>query len=221
MKREMLLHELHPSVVHAPLALLPTAAVADLVAVLTWDRGWARSGRQLWAAGALSALFAGTAGLAASQEVRAEQPRARDMVFLHGLGNALVTTTAVGMALWRRGHRPTLLSAGLGLAACTFALYTAALGGKMVYELGVGINPMPADAANGTARGPLLLSREAPAALLRDAFKGLRWVLGRARALVKGEEPLARGAEGVRTPEEPPHMPSAVVSERIHLPGRP
>jgi uncharacterized membrane protein len=194
---KMLLHELHPAVVHAPLVLLPTATVADFIAVASGDRAWAKVGRRLWVAGTASALFSGLAGLAASQEVKLEEPRARDMVFLHGLGNACITLGALGVTLRRLRRSPTLGQCVLGLIANAAAVYTATLGGKMVYELGVGINPMPGTAASGTLKGPPLLSREAPGALLRDALHGLRWMLGRARSLFSGGHPLAPGAEGL------------------------
>ncbi|MBN8227735.1 DUF2231 domain-containing protein [Corallococcus macrosporus] len=181
MKREMLLHELHPSVVHMPLALLPTAAVADLIVMTTGDRAWEKVGRRLWMVGAASAVLAGVSGLAASQEVRLDSPRARDMTVRHGLGNALITLGALGITAWRLTKRPTAVTTALGLGACAFALYTASLGGKMVYELGVGINPMPEDAPQGTRKGPLLLSPKAPAALVKDAGRGAAWLLGRAR----------------------------------------
>ncbi|RKH45463.1 DUF2231 domain-containing protein [Corallococcus sicarius] len=197
MDREMLLHELHPSVVHLPLALLPTAAVADLIVVMTGDRAWAKVGRRLWVVGAGSAVLAGVAGLAASQEVRLEAPRARDMTFVHGAGNAVITLGALGLMAWRLGRAPTVTTTVLGLGACAFALYTASLGGKMVYEQGIGINPMPGQAPQGTLKGPLLLSREAPAALVRDAGRGLAWLWGRARALRSRGEPLATGATGL------------------------
>ena len=208
---KMLLHELHPAVVHAPLALLPTATVVDLIAVTTGERVWARVGRRLWVAGTLSALFSGLAGLAASQEVKLEEPRARDMVFLHGLGNAVITLGAVGVTLWRLGRPPSRVQCALGLAANLAALCTATLGGKMVYELGVGINPMPADGSVGTLKGPPLLSREAPRALLRDALLGVRWLLDRARGLVSGAAPLASGAKGFGPGTQVP----AVTSEPL------
>lgn len=197
---KMLLHELHPSIVHAPLALLPTATVADLLAVATGDRGWERVGQRLWVAGSLSALFAGVAGLAASQEVRMEQPHARDMAFLHGAGNTLITLGALGVTLWRQAHRPSAAQCAVALGAVGAALYTATLGGKLVYELGVGVNAMPSTETEGTLKGPALLSRHAPAALVRDAAAGVRWLLSRVRRLATGAEPLARGAEGVREP---------------------
>ena len=193
---KMLLHELHPAVVHAPLALLPTATVADLIAVVSGDKAWAKVGRRLWVAGTASALFSGLAGLAASQEVKLEDPRARDMVFLHGLGNACITLGAVGVTLWRLRRPPSLGQALVGLMANAAAVYTATLGGKMVYDYGVGVNPMPGDTATGTLKGPELLSREAPVALVRDALQGVRWLVGRARSLFSGAHPLAPGAKG-------------------------
>ncbi|NOK31958.1 DUF2231 domain-containing protein [Corallococcus exercitus] len=184
MKRKMLLHELHPSLVHMPLALLPTAAVADLIVVRTGDRAWEKVGRRLWVAGAASAVFAGVAGLAASQEVRMDSPRARDMTVLHGVGNALITLGALGIMAWRVAKAPTAVTTALGLGACAFSLYTASLGGKMVYEQGIGINPMPEDAPQGSVKQPLLLSAEAPVTLVKDAGRGAAWLLGRARALL-------------------------------------
>jgi uncharacterized membrane protein len=202
MKREMLLHELHPSVVHAPLALLPTAAVADLIAVATGDRAWAKVARRVWVAGTLSGVFAGVAGLAASQEVRMDSPRARDMTFLHGVGNTVILLGAMGVTAWRLKREPTVTTTVLGLAACGLALYTASLGGKMVYELGVGINPMPEDSPQGTLKGPPLLSTRAPAALVKDALLGVKWLLSRTRELLIGARPLAPGAEGLRSSED-------------------
>ncbi|MBZ4416015.1 DUF2231 domain-containing protein [Myxococcus sp. RHSTA-1-4] len=218
MKREMLLHELHPAVVHAPLALLPTAAVADLISVTTGDKAWGKVARRVWVAGTLGGLFAGVAGLAASQEVRMDSPRARDMAFLHGTGNTLIVLGALGVTAWRLRREPTLTSALVGLGACGLALYTAALGGKLVYELGVGINPMPQDAAQGTLRGPPLLSRNAPVVLVRDALRGVRWLVSRARELLTGERPLAPGSEGLRAAED---ATLPLPLDEVHPPGRP
>lgn len=216
--RKMLLHELHPSVVHAPLALIPTAVVADVIALSTGDRAWEKVGSRLWMAGTASALFAGVAGLAASQEVRLGEPRARDMVFLHGLGNAVVTLAAVGLTTWRLRREPTVASTVLGAMGVGLALYTASLGGKMVYEHGVGINPMPGEAAQGTLKGPPLLSREAPAALVHDAAKGLGWLVARGRALFSRKEPLAPGAKGFGPSDALPPVPTSAIQRGYTAP---
>jgi len=193
---KMLLHELHPAVVHAPLTLLPTATAADIIAVMSGSRAWAKVGRRLWVAGTVSALFSGVAGLAASQEVKLDEPRARDMAFIHGLGNAVISLGAIGVTLWRLRCPPTPGQTLIALMANAAAIYTASLGGKMVYELGVGINSMPADKGVGTLKGPPLLSREAPKALLRDGLQGVLWLFGRAKKLFAGTQPLAPGAKG-------------------------
>jgi uncharacterized membrane protein len=193
---KMLLHELHPAVIHAPLTLLPTATAADMIAVMSGSRAWAKVGRRLWVAGTVSALFSGVAGLAASQEVKLDEPRARDMVFIHGLGNAVISLSTIGVTLWRLRRPPSLGQALIALMANAAAVYTATLGGKMVYELGVGINRMPADDRVGTLKGPPLLSREAPKALLRDGLQGVRWLISRAKSLFVGAQPLAPGAKG-------------------------
>lgn len=208
---KMLLHELHPAMVHAPLALLPTATAADLIATLSGDKSWAQVGRRLWVAGTVSALFSGVAGLAASQEVKLNEPRARDMVFIHGLGNAVISLGAVGVTLWRLRHPPSLGQTLIGLMANAAAVYTASLGGKMVYDLGVGINSMPPEAPAGTLKGPPLLSAEAPKALLRDGFQGVRWLISRARSLFSGSQPLTSGSAGFGPTYKVPPTPELLL----------
>lgn len=214
MKKEMLLHELHPALVHMPLALLPTAAVADLISVTTGDGAWARVARRIWVAGSIGSLLASVSGLAASQEVGLETPRARDMAFLHGVGNATVLLGALGITVWRLRREPTAATVALGLGACGLALYTAALGGKMVYELGVG---QPASTSKETS--PALLTRDAPLLLVRDALRGAQWLVTRAREVLAGGRPLAKGATGTKPGAESLTLPAPVVV--FHSPGRP
>ena len=168
----MRLHELHASAVHTPLGLLPTAATFDLAAALSGSRSLARTGATLWWAGSLSAVFAGIAGLAASQEVKAYEKTTHDAMLVHGLANTGVTVVALGMSVWRARHRPTLLSTLVGFGAVAATFWTAFLGGEIVYARGVGVKP-----AGGVADSPELLSREAPARLVRDAARGLGWAL--------------------------------------------
>ena len=109
-------YELHPAVVHAPLALLPTAAVMDLLACSSpRRRRLDRTGLALWWATAGSALVAGLSGMAASQEIEPRTDRARDVMFLHGIGNAGLVVAALGLAVYRTRHRASLTSAVAGL----------------------------------------------------------------------------------------------------------
>lgn len=200
-------HEIHPAVVHAPLALLPTAAAVDLVAALNGSRAQARIGRALWWAGAASGLFAGVAGYAASQEVKTEDESDEDMMWLHGIGNTALVAASLGIAAWRTRHRPSVGLAIAGLAASSVSLYTAYLGGKMVYQHGLGINVMPRYAPGGVRRSPELLSREAPRAFLRDAAQGIAWLFRRTLGVLDRSRPVDRAAFGVTEPAQAPIAP--------------
>jgi uncharacterized membrane protein len=190
----MRVHELHAAVIHAPLAILPTAAAVDLTAAITRARGYDRLGRTLWWVGAGSGLFAGLTGMAASQEVRTGDQRTTDMVWLHGIGNFVLVVGAFGIATWRSARRPSVLQASLGLAACAASLYTAYLGGEMVYGRGVGVKAMPDYTRGGVEQSPPLLSARAPLTFVRDAIAGLKWLFTRGRDAIAGREPLSRGA---------------------------
>src|SRR5206468_4198379 len=110
--------------VHAPLVLLPAAAVVDFSAALTGDARRDALGRALWWTGIGAAALAGVAGLAASQEIKADDPHTDDMMWLHGIGNTAILLGAVGVALWRTGRRASVRQAIVGLAASGLALYT-------------------------------------------------------------------------------------------------
>lgn len=215
MEMKMRVHELHPSLIHAPLAFLPAAAVIDLVAYGSKDRAWARFGQRMWVTATASAAIAGIAGLAASQEIKARSPQARDTLFIHGLGNTLLLGSALGITIWRSTHRPSLGQCALALVACGTALYTAWLGGELVYSQGVGVKSMPGVSDQGVtlSESPPLFSRRAPGVLLRDALRGLGWLVERARLALNGQVPVQPEATGIprlekRAEAEPAYSPA-------------
>lgn len=186
-------HELHPSIVHAPLVLLPATAVVDLLAALRpFDRRLDRVARRLWWATAGGALFVGLTGMAASQEIEVRDDRARDVMFLHGMGNFGLVLAAFGVAAWRSRNHASLTSAAAGLVASGASMYTAYLGGELVYSHGAGVKAL----GGAAAEAPALLSTQAPGRLARDAFRGLRWLLGRGARAVKGEQKVDAAALG-------------------------
>jgi uncharacterized membrane protein len=200
----MLVHELHPTLIHLPLTMLPAAAAVDLLAAGRRDRSLSRLGRSLWMAGAGGGLLAGLAGMAASQEVKIEEQHVRDTMWLHGMGNVAVVAAALGVALWRRTH-PASLATGLGgLAATGVAIYSAYLGGELVYEHGVGTSAMGPEQRQGVATGTPLFSSRAPRTLARDAIAGLRWLLGTSQRKALGRERFEPAALGASTPGQPP-----------------
>lgn len=198
---QMRVHELHPTLIHAPLALLPSTVVVDLTAALTGDRKLDRAARSLWWTTAASGLLAGLAGMAASQEVKTDK-HSGDMMFLHGLGNVVIVLGAFGIAAWRSTHRASLLTGLLGLQSFAFAAYTGWLGGEMVYEHGVGVKELTMKEAELDELSPPLASSQAPTRLLRDAVKGLGWLLGRARSVFAGREQVDPSAFGVKAVED-------------------
>jgi uncharacterized membrane protein len=202
-------HELHPSMVHMPLALLPMAALVDLAAAMRpRDRTLDRLGCRLWWLAAGTGLATGLAGMAASQEIDPRDPHTRDMTFLHGIGNLGLVLAAFGVATLRTGRRATFASAAGGLLASGAAMYTAYLGGELVYAHGVGVRQIDRDAE----RTPLLLSAEGARRLAVDAGRGLGWLLARAYRAVSGQErvdrtalgPIAEAGTGGEMPSEAP-----------------
>jgi uncharacterized membrane protein len=170
----MRLHELHPTLVHYPLALIPAAWLCDAVGWLTGSRTLMNTGRALMPIAAASAAVAGAAGLAAQESVKAHG-HAREMLATHRTLNVgLIAATGV-LAVLRSAEeepRPAHLLAGLvGMIAMSYSAY---LGGKMVYEHGVGVR-----AAHGVdeSRSPELRRdtlREAAATATANVRDGVR-----------------------------------------------
>jgi uncharacterized membrane protein len=189
-------HELHPSLVHMPLTILPAAAIVEtLAARARGPRRWVlnRAGRALWWATTGSALLAGLAGMAASQEIDVRSDHARDQMFLHGIGNLGLVLSALGVAVWRTRHRASVATAGLGLGAVAAGIYTAYLGGELVYRHGAGVKVL----GGFTAEQPALFSRAGAKTLGKDAGRGLAWLLRRTGRAVTAREKARRGAAAV------------------------
>lgn len=170
----MRLQEVHPSVVHFPIAFLPVAIGADLLGRLTGSRTLMNFGRAAIGIAAAGAAAAATTGLIAQQEVNADG-EALDMLITHRNLNLASTVVAAAMATWRGAReRPTASYLTLGLASTALLSYTAYLGGRMVYQFGVGVQ-----AADGIAHGhaPALTATDASyvakhaAADLKDAVE--------------------------------------------------
>jgi uncharacterized membrane protein len=147
------LPNLHPAVVHFPIALLPAALLFDLVCLLrptwTWlDRG-AAALYVLAAAGAGAAFWAGDE---AAESLGPLAPAARAVLEEHeNLARwtliALSALALLRLALaWREHDRPRISSGPLrwilllgGFGALTLLAATADHGGSLVYQHGVAL----------------------------------------------------------------------------------
>lgn len=135
------LQEIHPSIVHYPIALIPTAVGADLLANLTGSERLAEVGRLLMPVAAASAAVSAFFGIVAQEEVNAEG-KAGEILATHRNMNLALTALGTVMAAWRwRRSEATPGYLALGLAGIGALGYSAYLGGKMVYEHGVGVKP--------------------------------------------------------------------------------
>ena len=135
------LQQMHPALVHLPVALLPLALGADLLGRATGNQALLSFGQKAICVAAVGALGAVASGLIAGEEVNVEGD-SRAMLITHRNLNFLATLAATGMAIWRATHRrPSALYLGVGAAGVGIVAYTAYLGGKLVYDIGVGVEP--------------------------------------------------------------------------------
>lgn len=133
------LQEVHPSLVHFPIALLPVSVGADVAGRATGNRGLLETARYTIGIAAVGAVLAGVSGLVAQEEVKAEG-ETMDMLITHRNLNIGATILAGAMAIWRsRRYRPSLGYLGIGLAGAGALAYSAYLGGTLVYKHGVGV----------------------------------------------------------------------------------
>lgn len=135
----MRIQEIHPALVHFPIALIPTSLAADAIGRATGRDDLMELGRRIMPIAAASAAISGVFGLVAQEAVNAEG-EAADMLMTHrNLNIGLIALTAL-MAAKRAGRRrPSrgyLIAGGIGSLVMSYSAY---LGGHLVYELGVGV----------------------------------------------------------------------------------
>lgn len=166
----MRLAEVHPSLVHFPIALLPIALGADAVASVTNSRELRSVGKFCIAGAAVSAAIAGVFGFIAQEEVNVEGESLR-VLQTHRTLNIGALAAMTGLAIVRAGtKRPGLGYLLGGLATLVGVGYSAYLGGQLVYSHGAGVAK-----AGGLGDSPDLLSHpiRAARATVRDAAKGV------------------------------------------------
>ena len=135
----MRLQEIHPALVHFPIALLPVSLGADVLGRATGDRSLLDVGKWGMALTAGSAAIAGFFGFVAQEEVETEG-ESHDILVTHRTLNVAFVGLSAALAARRLTvERPSLPYLAASLSGLGTLLYSAYLGGRMVYEHGVGV----------------------------------------------------------------------------------
>lgn len=136
--------EIHPAFVHFPLAFLFSSTVLEFVARRTGKEGLSRVAVGLLAAGVISAPIAALGGLVAFFTVPVPSDEAHARMIVHGVLAALATV-AYGLTLalrWKRRAGPASPGAlALSVLGSLLLGATGAVGGYLVYQDGVGMEP--------------------------------------------------------------------------------
>lgn len=153
-KIKLLGHPVHPVLVVYPLGLLSTAVIFDVLYLLSDNADLATFAFWAILAGVIGGLAAALFGLWDWLAIPSGT-RAKRLGLIHGGGNVVVTGLFALSWILRLEDRAYLpenpLPLILGLIGVALALFTAWLGGELVYRLRVGVD----DGANLDATSSL------------------------------------------------------------------
>ena len=213
------LPNLHPALVHFPIALVPLAALLDLAAAaFERARDWlSRAGALIWVLTGLGAGAAYWAGQSAADSLVGVDPRVQARIGEHS-DWGMYTLWAAGilaafriLVTWEKiDDRTVLAVAGIaGIAASGLVARTADLGGELVFEHAVAVT-LPQPLPKGGGEGPVGLSELPPetvesepvgARLRETEAGGLEWhpkatdaaALGEILEILSGSEAVTAG----------------------------
>lgn len=135
-------HPVHPMLIVFPLGLLSTAVIFDVLYLITGEEQLAIFSYWAIAAGVIGGLAAAVFGLIDWLAIP-RGTRARQIGLMHGGGNVVIVVLFASSWLLRiddPAFLPDLLPFILGVLGAALALFTAWLGGELVYRLGVAVD---------------------------------------------------------------------------------
>jgi uncharacterized membrane protein len=148
-------HPVHPMLIVFPLGLLATAVIFDIAYVLTGNADLSVFSFWGLAAGLVGGLLAAIFGLVDWLAIPSGT-RAKRIGAMHAVGNlAVVGLFAVSFLtrLSDNAYLPSLVPLLFGVLGAALSLFTAWLGGELVYRLRVGVDDDAGlDASNSLER---------------------------------------------------------------------
>lgn len=152
---KLLGHPVHPMLIVFPLGLLSTAVIFDVLYLVTGNDDLAVFSFWAIAAGIVGGLAAAIFGLIDWLAIPKET-RAKGIGLTHGIGNVVIVALFAISWFLRMddpAFAPNLLPFILGLVGAGLALFTAWLGGELVYRLRVAVDDdAHLDASSSLAR---------------------------------------------------------------------
>ncbi|HYG08622.1 MAG TPA: DUF2231 domain-containing protein [Pyrinomonadaceae bacterium] len=141
-KFKILGHGAHPILIVFPLGLLATAAIFDIIYLLTNNQQIANAAYWMIAAGVVGGIVAAIPGFVDWWAIPAGT-RAKRVGLVHGLGNDVVLIL-FGLSWWLRrdavNHAPETVPFILSMLGAGLALFTGWLGGELVERLGMAVH---------------------------------------------------------------------------------
>jgi uncharacterized membrane protein len=141
-KFKVLGHGAHPILIVFPLGLLATAAIFDIIYLLTNNRQIANAAYWMIAAGVVGGIVAAVPGFVDWWAIP-QGTRAKRVGLIHGLGNDAVLVI-FGLSWWLRrdttNHAPETVAHILSMLGVGLSLFTGWLGGELVERLGMAVH---------------------------------------------------------------------------------
>ena len=136
--------EIHPAIVHFPIALLLSAVVVDLFALWRKRVDLNRTIQGLLLFGSITGVFAVLSGLLAYYTVPAHTAEAHEKMIWHLWVqiSAILLFSIVTALRWNAGiGTRRVISRWVGLFAAFLLVFGSLLGGVLVYHGGAGVDP--------------------------------------------------------------------------------
>jgi len=139
------MQNIHPYFVHFPIAILSVGLLWDLFGILLKKESFKNAGWWAQVFGVIAIIITGITGLIAANTV-AHSEAAHEIMETHETIGLIVAGIFILLLIWRSFLKTSLptkknyqtIYLAMGILAVVTMLYGAHLGGKLVYEFGVG-----------------------------------------------------------------------------------